>query len=71
MAGRSAPLDLASSGLGGAAFDVVLLDIERWGMSLMLLYFGCLEGLLVTCATSQVVMRLTMVGLPMCRPFSL
>lgn len=38
MAGRSAPPDgLVSSGLEGGAFVAVLLDIERWGMSLMLL----------------------------------
>lgn len=38
IAGRSAPPDgLVSSGLEGAAFVAVLLDIDRWGMSLMLL----------------------------------
>lgn len=42
IAGRSAPVGFVSSGLGGAAFDVVLVDMERCGMSLMLLYFGCL-----------------------------
>lgn len=38
IAGRSAPpLVLVSSGLEGGALAVVLFDIERWGMSLMLL----------------------------------
>lgn len=38
IAGRSALLEgLASSGLEGGALAVVLFDIERWGMSLMLL----------------------------------
>lgn len=38
IAGKSAPLvGLLSSGLEGGALEVVLFDIERWGMSLMLL----------------------------------
>lgn len=38
MAGRSAPPDgLVSSCFEGGAFVAVLLDMERWGMSLMLL----------------------------------
>lgn len=38
MAGRSAPPEsLVSSGFEGGAFVAVLLDIERWGMSFMLL----------------------------------
>lgn len=44
-AGRSAPLGvgLVSSGFLGGAFAAVSLDIERWGMSLILLYRDCLR----------------------------
>lgn len=39
------PADLVSSGLlAGGALAVVLFDIERWGMSLMLLYRDCLAS---------------------------
>lgn len=54
IAGRSAVgvdlllLLLASSDLVGGALAEMLFDIERWGMSLMLLYRDCLFYLCVS-----------------------
>lgn len=58
-AGRSAPfgvgvgVGLLSSGFLGGAFAVVSLDIERCGMSLILLYRDCLKLAVSVCIKQQ------------------